>query len=191
MNSKNHASINDNMYWTNQVATQKEGDICGGCFSPDTNFDCGKCVEGLECVKDPGSALLQDLPSKCRKPSGNIVLCLRILQKISSFWIYFRLLNQNRKNFLPFSANLEICQDDQNWVDSKFGDGLGKCKDMTLDWCENQGNYSIEAKRACPKACKVCKGEFYDLIYFLKRTLYIEKWLTSKHSNSQFQFRLS
>ena len=67
-----------------------------------------------------------------------------------------------------FSANLEICQDDQNWVDSKFGDGLGKCKDMTLDWCENQGNYSIEAKRACPKACKVCKGEFYDLIYFLR-----------------------
>ena len=93
MNSKNHASIYDNMYWTNQLATQKEGDICGGCFSPDTNFDCGKCVEGLECVKDPGSALLQDLPSKCRKPSGNIVLCLRILQKISSFWIYLRLSN--------------------------------------------------------------------------------------------------
>ena len=39
---------------------------------------------------------------------------------------------------------------------------------MTLDWCENQGNYSIEAKRACPKACKICKGEVLGYDVFSK-----------------------
>ena len=90
--SKNPASIYDNMYWNNQLATQKEGDICGGCFSPDTNFDCGKCVEGLECVKDPGSALLQDLPSKCRKPSV-IINTFNIL-KSSDFMKRKYIINQ-------------------------------------------------------------------------------------------------
>ena len=149
------------MYWTNELATQKEGDACGSCFSPDTNFDCGKCVEGLECLVDPDSALLPDLPSRCRKPSGDISLGLWILQNVSISSIYLKFKHSKfETKILSFLANLEICQDDQNWVDSKFGDGKGKCEDMTLDWCENQGNYSIEAKRACPKACKVCKGMF-------------------------------
>ena len=86
-----------------------------------------------------------------------------MLENFSIFSIHFKHQQSKfeEKN-LSFLANLEICQDDQNWVDSKFGDGKGNCKDMTIDWCENQGNYSIEAKRACPKACKVCKGEVLE-----------------------------
>ena len=92
--------------------------------------------------------------------------------KKSPFFSIYLKFKQSKfeTKILSFLANLEICQDDQNWVDSKFGDGKGKCEDMTLDWCENQGNYSTEAKRACPKACKVCKGKFQDLIYFLNIT---------------------
>jgi hypothetical protein len=47
--------------------TKQEGEVCGSCFSPDTNFDCGKCIDGLECVKDPRSELLPDLPSRCTR----------------------------------------------------------------------------------------------------------------------------
>ena len=90
MNSENRASINDEMYWINQLATQKEGDACGSCFNPDTNFDCGKCVAGLECVEDPQSALLPDLPSRCRKPSGNTILRLWMLENFSIFSIHFK-----------------------------------------------------------------------------------------------------
>ena len=48
-----------------EFGTQKEGEVCGSCFNPDTNFDCGKCIQGLQCIKDPQSDLLPDLPSKC------------------------------------------------------------------------------------------------------------------------------
>ena len=47
--------------------TKQEGEVCGSCFNPDTNFDCGKCIDGLECVKDPRSELLPDLPSRCTR----------------------------------------------------------------------------------------------------------------------------
>ena len=46
---------------------QQEGDVCGPCFNPDTNHDCGKCILGLDCVKDkePYS------PMRCRVTSGD------------------------------------------------------------------------------------------------------------------------
>ena len=53
-----------------ESGTQGEGEVCGTCFNPETNYDCGKCVEGLECVKNPQSDLLPDLPSRCRTNSG-------------------------------------------------------------------------------------------------------------------------
>ena len=53
-----------------ESGTQGEGEVCGACFNPETNYDCGKCVEGLKCVKDPQSDLLPDLPSRCRTNSG-------------------------------------------------------------------------------------------------------------------------
>ena len=51
-----------------------------------------------------------------------------------------------------------MCEDDQNWVDSKFGNGKSKCVDMIPDWCQNYGSYSSEAKHACPKTCGQCNG---------------------------------
>ena len=53
-----------------ELGTQHEGEMCGSCFVPEKNYDCGKCVEGLKCVKDPQTELLEDLPSRCRKNSG-------------------------------------------------------------------------------------------------------------------------
>ena len=53
--------------------TKREGEECGRCFNPDTNFDCGTCEPGLECVKDDRSNLLPDLPSRCRVPIGKIL----------------------------------------------------------------------------------------------------------------------
>ena len=53
-----------------ELGTQREGEVCGSCFNPETNYDCGKCVDGLECVKDPQSDLLPDLPSRCRANFG-------------------------------------------------------------------------------------------------------------------------
>ena len=53
------------------------------------------------------------------------------------------------------------CKDDENWTDSKYGEGLFKCSDMTLDDCENYAEYSAEARRACPEACNDCNGMFF------------------------------
>ena len=53
------------------------------------------------------------------------------------------------------------CQDDPRWRDSKYGgDGNARCIDLTLDWCNNHGQYSKEAQRACPASCGLCKGIF-------------------------------
>ena len=43
-------------------------------------------------------------------------------------------------------------------MDNQYGDGKSSCVDMTANpgWCQNYGDYSIEAKRACPKSCGVC-----------------------------------
>jgi len=45
---------------------RQEGDDCGSCFNPARNYFCGNCAPGLECVKDPRSELLPDLPSSCK-----------------------------------------------------------------------------------------------------------------------------
>ena len=59
------------MIFTNlESGIQGEGEVCGACFNPETNYDCGNCAEGLKCVKDPQSDLLPDLPSRCRTNSG-------------------------------------------------------------------------------------------------------------------------
>ena len=52
------------------------------------------------------------------------------------------------------------CTDDSNWTDNRYGDGTSKCTDMKIDWCENMGDYSREAKAFCPLACGVCAGRF-------------------------------
>ena len=49
--------------------TKQEGEVCGSCFNANTNFDCGKCIVGLECVKDSRSELIPDLPSRCSRPN--------------------------------------------------------------------------------------------------------------------------
>ena len=54
------------------VGTKQEGETCGACYSPSSNFTCGKCVPGLECVPDENAALLPDLPSLCRVPKGRL-----------------------------------------------------------------------------------------------------------------------
>ena len=55
-----------------EAGTKQVGETCGACFNPSTNFDCGKCIPGLECVPDPNAALLPDLPSKCRVTRSKI-----------------------------------------------------------------------------------------------------------------------
>ena len=50
--------------------TRQAGEECGPCFSPDTNFFCGTCEEGLECVKDSSNSLLPDAPARCRQKPG-------------------------------------------------------------------------------------------------------------------------
>ena len=69
------------------------------------------------------------------------------------------------------------CQDDPYWRDSKYGgDGNARCIDLTLDWCNNHGEYSKEAQRACPASCGLCKGIFVTfsklrsiLLFFLSQ----------------------
>ena len=64
---------------------------------------------------------------------------------ILSFWFDKNVLNISQNNF----QIVEECIDDVNWRDSKYGDGKLKCTDMKLDWCQNNGDYSIEALKSC------------------------------------------
>ena len=64
-----------------------------------------------------------------------------------------------------------MCKDDPNWDDVDYGDGKGKCVDMTTDWCQNHGEYSSEAKRACPRTCGVCEGKE---INYMKRYMSVK-----------------
>ena len=68
---------------------------------------------------------------------------------------------------MRFSVSDDSCKDDPNWYDAEYGDGKGKCVDMTTDWCQNHGEYSSEAKRACPKKCGVCGGKLINKIVAL------------------------
>ena len=84
----------------------------------------------------------------------SFLLCSLIL----SFWLDKNVLNILQNNF----QIVEECIDDVNWRDSKYGDGKLKCSDMKLDWCQDNGDYSIEALKSCPRSCGVCKGiHFY------------------------------
>ena len=56
------------------IGTKLEGETCGACFNPDANYDCGQCVEGLECVSHPDVELIPDLPATCKAPLGNYKL---------------------------------------------------------------------------------------------------------------------
>ena len=60
------------------VGTKLEGETCGACFNPSTNFTCGECIQGLECVADANAALIPDLPSRCRVPQSKILTMLVI-----------------------------------------------------------------------------------------------------------------
>ena len=52
---------------------RQEGDLCGLCNNPDTNFFCGNCMQGLECVFNlDGRISAPDmLESRCHKKTGN------------------------------------------------------------------------------------------------------------------------
>ena len=60
------------------VGIKLEGETCGACFNPSTNFTCGECIQGLECVADANAALIPDLPSRCRVPQSKIITMLVI-----------------------------------------------------------------------------------------------------------------
>jgi len=54
----------------------------------------------------------------------------------------------------------DVCEDDLSWVDDKYdGDGASTCADLKFKWCYNYGEYSAEARRACPKTCGLCMPE--------------------------------
>jgi len=54
------------------------------------------------------------------------------------------------------------CYDDPSWTDYKYGDknNIGRCIDLTLDFCNNNAkygdNYTEEARKNCPKSCGLC-----------------------------------
>ena len=73
MNGNYHLILIIQQYHHNlELGTQQEGDVCGSCYNPGKNFDCGKCIDGLECVEDRRASILPDLPSRCRLSLGNI-----------------------------------------------------------------------------------------------------------------------
>ena len=61
-----------------RIGTKLEGETCGACFNPAVDFDCGQCVEGLECVSHPDVELIPDLPATCKAPLGNKKLNIKI-----------------------------------------------------------------------------------------------------------------
>merc|ERR1719491_2740476 len=80
------------------------------------------------------------------------------------------------------SADTSVCTDDNQWVDSKFGGtGTSKCNSGTNGgvaanptWCLDYGEYSAEARRACPVACGLCPQVCAD----------DDDWLDSKYGGS-------
>ena len=64
-------------------ATKQEGEGCGPCFSPESNYFCGNCSVGLDCVKDHR---LPDAPGKCtKKSSKNQDLVLSVFVQVIRF----------------------------------------------------------------------------------------------------------
>ena len=56
------------------VPTKQEGEECGMCLNPDTDYFCGSCAHGLECLKSFGSTFIPDAPSRCTKKPGNCMI---------------------------------------------------------------------------------------------------------------------
>jgi len=54
-----------------------------------------------------------------------------------------------------------VCEDHVNWTDELHGEEPHlRCKDLTLEFCNNQRKYKldyiIEARKNCPKSCGIC-----------------------------------
>ena len=50
---------------------KKEGEECGPCFNPTSNFDCGTCEDGLECIKEEP---IPDAPGRCERKFGTYTM---------------------------------------------------------------------------------------------------------------------
>ena len=61
----------------------------------------------------------------------------------------------------------KVCKDEEYWTDYKHGDGKASCMDMSTNWCNNFGDYSIEARRACPVACGLCSAGEWEFKTYL------------------------
>ena len=68
-----------------EEGTKQEGEACGPCFNPSTNFTCGKCIQGLECVPDENADRFPDLPPRCRVPQGKILPKILSIIKITAY----------------------------------------------------------------------------------------------------------
>ena len=113
-------------------------DCVSGCGCSSGLYRSGnKCYKKNDCPKSPGMTSKTTVPCYFSQT--------RFTYK---FW-----------NFC-FNENISVirCVDDLKWVDTKYGDGKSRCPDMTREWCQDHGDYSIEAKKACPRSCKVCQG---------------------------------
>ena len=62
--------------------TKQEGESCGDCFSPSTNFFCGVCAAGLECRESPDVDILPDAAPRCEKKSGSNILYTYVTLKL-------------------------------------------------------------------------------------------------------------
>ena len=74
INNFSSSNVNFHLNHLVTIKTKQEGEECGSCFSPDTNYFCGSCAPGLECLKDTASKLLPDAPSRCKKKPGNLLI---------------------------------------------------------------------------------------------------------------------
>ena len=88
-------SILKSISFISDEGTKLEGETCGSCFSPSTNFTCGTCIEGLECVPDENAAMLPDLPSRCRSPQSKIFLKISNQRNKDSSTTFSRFLLQH------------------------------------------------------------------------------------------------
>ena len=50
---------------------RQERELCGLCNNPDTDYFCGDCEQGLECVFEFADRFNQLLESRCQKKTGN------------------------------------------------------------------------------------------------------------------------
>ena len=92
---------------------------------------------------------------------------LRVHADVRTEFSYFMKVCFNVKVIKFIPEDLEIvnslldCEDNLSWTDYKYGDGKGRCVDMTLDYCNNvdkyKDTYTTEARKNCPRSCGLCK----------------------------------